>query len=85
MKTGASNFTTEQVQETRKDDLSDIPESKDFPQGYLQNRKTGKKAISIRIDLDNLTWLQSEGVKDYQKKLNAALRWARNHGCPLKI
>lgn len=43
MKTGASNFTTEQVQETRKDDLSDIPESKDFPQGYLQNRKIGKK------------------------------------------
>lgn len=41
------------------------------------------KPVSFRIDLDNLQWLQSEGVKGYQKKMNGVIRWARQNGCPL--
>ena len=64
MKSGATNFTAERVEE-------------------LRNWKPAKKAVSFRIDLDNLQWLQSEGVKGYQKKMNDVLRWARQNGCPL--
>ena len=59
MKTGVNNFTAERVAELRKNiDLSDIPEVTDFSQGHLRNWKPQKKAISLRIDLDNLEWLK---------------------------
>jgi len=86
MKTGANNFTAERVAELRKNiDLTDIPEIKEeeFSQGHLKNWKPQKKAVSFRIDLDNLSWLQSIGIKGYQKRLNEVLRWARLNGCPL--
>lgn len=84
MKTGVNNFTAERVAELRKNiDLSDIPEVTDFSQGHLRNWKPLKKSITIRIDLDNLSWLQSDGVKGYQTKLNEVLRWARENKCPV--
>ncbi len=84
MKNGVNNFTTERVEELRKNiDFSDIPEIKDFSSGHLRNWKPAKKAMSFRIDLDNLQWLQSEGIKGYQRKMNEVLRWARQNGCPL--
>ncbi len=84
MKTGASNSTTKRVAELRKKiDLSDIPEIKDFSSGHLRNWKPAKKPVSFRIDLDNLEWLQSVGVKGYQKKMNAVIRWAKQNHCPI--
>jgi uncharacterized protein (DUF4415 family) len=83
MKTGVNNFTAERVAELRKNiDLSDIPEVTDFSQGHLRNWKPQKKAISLRIDLDNLEWLKKDG-SGYQMRLNEVLRWARMNGCPL--
>ena len=84
MKTGASNFTTERISQLReKIDFSDIAEIKDFSNGHLRNWKPAKKPISFRIDLDNLQWVQSEGSKGYQKKMNNVIRWARQNGCPI--
>lgn len=84
MKNGADNFTVERIAELRKNiDLSDIPEIKDFSNGRLRNWKPAKKAVSFRIDLDNLEWLQSAGVEGYQKRMNAVIRWARQHDCPI--
>ena len=84
MKTGADNFTTERIAELRKNiDLSEIPEIKDFSNGHIRNKKPLKKAVSFRIDIDNLEWLQSEGVKGYQRKMNAVIRWAKQNNCPL--
>lgn len=86
MNNGANNFTAERVAELRKNiNFSDIPEIKDFSSGHLRNWKPAKKAVSFRIDLDNLEWLQSVGVSGYQKKMNAVLRWARMNNCPLAI
>ncbi|MCR5252586.1 MAG: hypothetical protein K6C98_02600 [Treponema sp.] len=42
-----------------------------------------KKSITFRIELDNLSWLQSNGVKGYQSKLNNVIRWARENNCPI--
>ncbi|WP_428771368.1 BrnA antitoxin family protein [Treponema sp. HNW] len=66
-------------------DTSDIPEltEGDFERGYFKYRKPMKRAVMFRIDIDNLKWLQSVGKKDYQTRLNNALRWARQNGCPL--
>ena len=84
MNNGANNSIAERVEELRKNiDFSDIPEITDFSTGHLRNWKPEKKAVSFRIDLDNLAWLQSVGVKGYQKKMNAVLRWAKQHDCPL--
>ncbi|NLK47021.1 MAG: BrnA antitoxin family protein [Treponema sp.] len=84
MKNGVNSFTDERVAELRKNiDFSDIPEITDFSSGHLRNWKPAKKAISFRIDLDNLEWLQSEGVEGYQKKMNAVIRWAKQNNCPL--
>ncbi len=86
MKSGASSFTAERIAELRKNmDFSDIPEIKDFSGGRLRNWKPAKKAVSFRIDLDNLEWLQSEGVKGYQKKMNAVIRWAKQNNCPIEM
>ena len=84
MKNGAGNFTAERVAELRKNiDFSEIPEIADFSNGFLRNWKPAKKAISLRIDLDNLEWLQSVGAKGYQKRMNAVIRWAKQNNCPL--
>ena len=86
MKNGANNSTAKRIEELRKNiDLTDIPEIKDFSDGHLRNWKPAKKPIAFRIDLDNLQWLQSEGIKGYQKKMNGVLRWARQNGCPLPL
>ena len=64
MKNGANNFTAERIAKLRKNiDFSDIPEIKNFSGGHLRNWKPAKKAVSFRIDLDNLEWLQSAGAK----------------------
>ena len=84
MKNGANNFTTKRIKELRKNlDLSDIPEIKDFSSGKLRNWKPIKKAVSFRIDIDNLEWLQSVGIKGYQQRMNAVLHWAKQNNCPL--
>lgn len=66
-------------------DTTDIPEltEEDFARGHFKYWKPLKKSITFRIDLDNLSWLQSGGAKGYQTKLNAVIRWARENKCPL--
>ncbi len=77
-------FTAKKVKELRENiDLSDVPEITDMTGFHLKNYKPVKKAISFRIELDNLDWLKRKGEKGYQKRINEVLRWAREHGCPL--
>lgn len=84
MKSGANSFTAERIAELRKNiDFSDVPEIRDFSNGRLRNWKPAKKAVYFRIDLDNLEWLQSGGIKGYQKRMNEVLRWARLNNCPI--
>ena len=65
--------------------LVDIPEitEEQFISGHFKYWKPLKKSITIRIDIDNLSWLQSCGTKGYQTKLNEVLRWARENKCPV--
>ena len=65
--------------------LKDAPEltNENFENGYFKHFRTPKKIVSVRIDIDNLNWLQSVGKKDYQTRLNNALRWARLNNCPI--
>lgn len=67
-----------------KINLSEMPEitKEQFMRGNFKYWKPLKKSITIRIDLDNLAWLQRDGEKGYQTKLNAVLRWARANKCP---
>ena len=46
-------------------DTTDIPEltEEDFARGHFKYWKPLKKSITFRIDLDNLSWLQSGGAK----------------------
>ena len=64
---------------------ADIPEltEADFSRGHFKFWKPAKKPVSLRIDLDNLAWLQSVGVKGYQSRLNKVIRWAMQNNCPL--
>lgn len=64
---------------------ADIPEltEEDFSRGHFKYWKPMKKSITIRIDVDNLAWLQSGGVKGYQKKMNEVIRWAKQNNCPI--
>jgi len=64
---------------------ADIPEltEADFSRGHFKYWKPAKKPVSLRIDLDNLAWLQSVGVKGYQSRLNKVIRWAMQNNCPL--
>lgn len=83
----AEKLTAKKVAEIRAkginfDDIPELTES-DFERGHFKYWKPVKKSITFRIDLDNLAWLQSEGTKGYQTKLNDVIRWARQHGCPL--
>ena len=63
----------------------DIPEltEDDFSRGHFKYWKPMKKSITFRIDIDNLSWLQSCGSKGYQTKLNEVIRWARENKCPV--
>lgn len=65
--------------------FDDIPEvtEEDFARGHFKYWKPVKKSITFRIDVDNLSWLQTLGAKGYQKRMNGVLRWARQNGCPL--
>ena len=65
--------------------LKDAPEltNENFENGYFKYFRPPKKIVSVRIDIDNLSWLQSVGKKDYQTRLNNALRWARLNNCPI--
>ena len=86
MNNGVDSFTAESVAELRKNiDFSDIPEltAEDFKGGWLRNYTPKKKAVSIRLDLDNLEWLK-EGGKGYQSRLNKLIRWARQNHCPIE-
>lgn len=87
MKNTVEKLTAEKVAEIRAKGINfdDIPEltEEDFARGHFKYWKPVKKSITVRIDLDNLQWLQSEGIKGYQKKMNEVLRWARQNGCPL--
>lgn len=67
-------------------DLSDAREltESDFDRGQFKYYKPTKKMISFRIDIDNLSWLQSVGKENCQTRLNEVLRWARMNNCPLK-
>ena len=62
--------------------LSDIPEMTDeeAKELYPANWKPVKKAISTRIDADNLEWLKGDNPKGYQRRLNNVIRWARYNG-----
>lgn len=65
--------------------LTDAPEltAADFARGHFKYWKPMKKVVTFRIDVDNLLWLQSQGVKGYQTRINDVIRWARNNNCPL--
>lgn len=65
--------------------FDDIPEltEEDFARGHFKYLKPTKKCITLRIDVDLLAWLQSVGKKDYQARLNSALRWAKMNDCPV--
>ncbi len=82
----SKTLTPERIAEikARQIDYTDIPklEKEDFEAGHFKNWKPAKKAISVRIDYDNLAWLKQKG-SGYQKRLNSVLRWAKEHGCPL--
>jgi uncharacterized protein (DUF4415 family) len=86
MKNTVEKLTAEKVAEIRAkginfDDISELTEE-DFARGHFKYWKPVKKSITVRIDLDNLTWLKEAG-KGYQTRLNEVLRWAKMHGCPL--
>lgn len=81
-----NTLTPEKIAEIKAKTInySDIPklEKEDFEHGHFKNWKPVKKAVSIRIDNDNLTLLKQKG-KGYQQRLNSVLRWAKEHGYPL--
>ena len=83
----AEKLTAEKVAEIRAKGINfdDIPEltEEDFSKGHFKYWKPVKKSITFRIDMDNLSWLKSAGVKGYQTKLNEVIRWARENNCPL--
>ncbi|MDD5790014.1 MAG: BrnA antitoxin family protein [Spirochaetia bacterium] len=83
----AEKLTAEKVAEIRAKGINfdDIPEltEEDFSKGHFKYWKPVKKSITFRIDMDNLSWLKSTGVKGYQTKLNEVIRWARENNCPL--
>ena len=86
MKNTVEKLTAEKVAESRAkginfDDIAELTEE-DFARGHFKYWKPVKKSITVRINLDNLTWLKEAG-KGYQTRLNEGLRWAKMHGCPL--
>ena len=83
----SEKLTAEKVSEimARGINFDDIPEltEEDFARGHFKYWKPVKKSITFRIDMDNLKWLQSGGIKGYQTKLNDVIRWARENCCPV--
>ncbi len=64
MKKMEEEFTAKRVKELRDNiDFSDVPEITDMTGFNLKNYKPVKKAISFRIELDNLDWLKIKGEK----------------------
>ena len=74
-------LTAERVAEikARGIDLSDIPEitREQWATGHFRNQKN-----FVSLDDDNKKWLQPT-TEGYETRLNFALRWAREHDCPL--
>ena len=62
-------------------DFSDNPEltTAEWKKARPAYTKIPKSDIHTKIDNDILEWLKGEG-KGYQARLNAALRFAMNHG-----
>lgn len=84
----ADKLTAEKVAEIRAKGINfdDIPEltEEDFATGHFKYWNPPHKVITLKIDLDNLDWLQSAGKEDYQTRMNNVLRWARMNNCPLQ-
>lgn len=84
----ADKLTAEKVAEIRAKGINfdDIPEltEEDFARGHFKYWNPPHKVITLKIDLDNLDWLQSAGKEDYQTRMNNVLRWARMNNCPLQ-
>lgn len=69
-------------------DFSEIPErtAEDFSNGgfyYAPSLKTKKIDVHIKLDQDNMDWVQRPAKKGYQTRINKILRWARLNGCPV--
>lgn len=69
-------------------DFSDISEKKaeDFSNGsfyYAPSLKIKKVDVHIKLDKDNIDWVQQPTKKGYQTRINEVLRWARLNGCPI--
>ena len=56
-------------------DLSDIPEIREIPSDAVIGRfyRPKKTAVTIRLDVDVLTWLKATG-EGYQTRINTYLR-----------
>ncbi len=70
-------------------DFSEIPQKKlsDFKNGnfyYASSLKIPKIDVHIKLDKDNVEWVQQPNKKGYQTRINQVLRWARLNGCPLE-
>lgn len=76
-----SKLTAERVAEirARQLDLSDIPEltREQWQTGHFRNQR-----VTFVLDSDNSEWIQPAN-SGYENRLNNALRWAREHNCPL--
>jgi len=64
----------------KKIDLSDLPEVLDW-RGAVVGKfyRPIKKSVTIRIDVDVLAWLKSQG-RGYQTRINKLLRGAMKAG-----
>jgi uncharacterized protein (DUF4415 family) len=61
-------------------DLSDIPEIRDWSKAVVGKfYRPIKKSVTIRLDVDILAWLRSQG-DGYQTRINALLRHAMEAG-----
>lgn len=57
-------------------DTSDIPEVKDWRRAEVGKfYRPIKKSVTVRLDMDVLAWLKSQGA-GYQTRINALLRRA---------
>jgi len=63
------------AQPDRAIDLSDIPEVREIPADAVIGKfyRPKKAAVTIRLDVDVVTWLKSGG-EGYQTRINAYLR-----------
>lgn len=77
----ANTLTAERAAQikNRTIDLSDIPEitREQWATGHFRNQR-----LATLLDDDNKAWLQVSNA-GYEIRLNFALRWAREHNCPI--